>query len=80
MLPGVDGDGVGVGAGLDRRGRGLGEDGVADGAGEVVFRAGEGAGESGGGFGGGFGACCPVCWLPGPVLLVWVVPEGRIQK
>ena len=70
VLPGVDG--VGVGAGLDRRGLGLGEDGVALGDGEVAD--GDGVGESG-----GFVACCPVCGLSWPVLLVAAV-SGRTQK
>ena len=72
VLPGVDG--VGVGAGLDRRG--LGEDGVALGDGEAVDGDGDGEslGESG-----GFVACCPVCWLSWPVLLVAAV-SGRAQK
>ena len=72
VLPGVDG--AGVGAGLDRRG--LGEDGVAlgdgeDGDGDGV---GEWLGESG-----GFAACCPVCGLSRPVVLVAAV-SGRTQK
>jgi hypothetical protein len=73
VLPGVDG--VGVGAGLDRRG--LGEDGVALGDGEVAdgVGVGEWLGESG-----GFVACCPVCGLSWPVLLVAVVLGGRTQK
>ena len=72
VLPGVDG--VGVGAGLDRRG--LGEDGVALGDGEVADGdgVGEWLGESG-----GFVACCPVCGLSWPVLLVAAV-SGRTQK
>ena len=72
VLPGVDG--AGVGAGLD--GRGLGEDGVALGDGEVLLGDGDGEwlGESG-----GFVACCPVCWLSWPVLLVAAV-SGRTQK
>jgi hypothetical protein len=74
VLPGVVG--AGVGTGLDRRG--LGEDGVALGDGEVVL--GDGAGEWLGESGGGFVACCPVCELSWPVLLVAVVPSGRIQK
>jgi hypothetical protein len=75
VLPGVDDDGVGVGAGLDRRG--LGEDGVALGDGEVAdgVGVGEWLGESG-----GFVACCPVCGLSWPVLLVAVVLGGRTQK
>ena len=75
VLPGVDG--AGVGAGLGRRGLGLGEDGVALGDGEVVDGdgAGEWLGESG-----GFVACCPVCGLPWPVVLVAVVLGGRTQK
>ena len=74
VLPGVDDDGVGVGAGLDLRG--LGEDGVALGDGEVVLGDGDGEwlGESS-----GFVACCPVCWLSWPVLLVAAV-SGRTQK
>ena len=72
VLPGVDG--VGVGAGLDRRG--LGEDGVALGDGEVLL--GDGVGEWLG-VSGGFVACCPVCWLSWPVLLVAAV-SGRTQK
>ena len=73
VLPGVDG--VGVGAGLDRRG--LGEDGVALGDGEVADGdgVGEWLGESG-----GFVACCPVCGLSWPVLLVELVLSGRTQK
>ena len=73
VLPGVDG--VGVGAGLDRRG--LGEDGVALGDGEAVDGDGDGEwlGESG-----GFVACCPVCVLSWPVLLVAVLLAGRTQK
>jgi hypothetical protein len=71
VLPGVDG--VGVGAGLDRRG--LGEDGVALGDGGVADGVGEWLGESG-----GFVACCPVGGLSWPVLLVVVVPAGRTQK
>jgi hypothetical protein len=73
VLPGVDG--VGVGAGLDWRGLGLGEDGVA--LGEVADGdgVGEWLGESG-----GFVACCPVCGLSWPVLLVAVVLGGRTQK
>jgi hypothetical protein len=73
VLPGVDG--AGVGAGLDRRG--LGEDGVALGDGEVADGdgVGEWLGESG-----GFVACCPVCGLSWPVLLVAVVLGGRTQK
>ena len=72
VLPGVDG--AGVGAGLDRRG--LGEDGVALGDGEVADGdgVGEWLGESG-----GFVACCPVCGLSWPVLLVAAV-SGRTQK
>jgi hypothetical protein len=75
VLPGVDDDGVGVGAGLDRRG--LGEDGVALGDGEVADGdgVGEWLGESG-----GFVACCPVCGLSWPVLLVVVVLSGWTQK
>jgi hypothetical protein len=74
VLPGVDDDGVGVDAGLDLRG--LGEDGVAlgdgeDGDGDGV---GEWLGESG-----GFVACCPVCGLSWPVLLVALL-SGRTQK
>jgi hypothetical protein len=74
VLPGVDG--VGVGTGLDRRGLGLGEDGVALGDGEAVDGDGDGEwlGESS-----GFVACCPVCWLSWPVLLVAAV-SGRTQK
>jgi hypothetical protein len=72
VLPGVDDDGVGVGAGLERRG--LGEEGVALGDGEVVL--GDGAGE----WLGVSGACCPVCGLSWPVLLVAVVLGGRTQK
>jgi hypothetical protein len=75
VLPGVDG--VGVGAGLDRRGLGLGEDGVALGDGEVAD--GDGVGEWLGEFG-GFVACCPVCGLSWPVLLVAVLLAGRTQK
>jgi len=75
VLPGVDGDGVGVGAGLDRRG--LGEDGVALGDGEVLL--GDGDGEWLGVSGAGAGACCPVCGLSWPVLPVAVV-SGRTQK
>ena len=73
VLPGVDG--VGVGAGLDRRG--LGEDGVALGDGEVLLGdgVGEWLGESG-----GFVACCPVCVPSWPVLLVAVLLAGRTQK
>jgi hypothetical protein len=73
VLPGVDG--AGVGAGLDRRG--LGEDGVALGDGEVAdgVGVGEWLGESG-----GFVACCPVCGLSWPVLLVAVLLAGRTQK
>jgi hypothetical protein len=73
VLPGVDG--AGVGGGLDRRG--LGEDGVALGDGEVADGdgVGEWLGESG-----GFVACCPVCGLSWPVLLVAVVLAGRTQK
>ncbi|HXJ27221.1 MAG TPA: hypothetical protein VNH17_16030 [Streptosporangiaceae bacterium] len=73
VLPGVDG--VGVGAGLDRRG--LGEDGVALGDGEAVDGdgVGEWLGESD-----GFVACCPVCELSWPVLLVAVVLAGWTQK
>jgi hypothetical protein len=73
VLPGVDG--AGVGAGLDRRG--LGEDGVALGDGEVADGdgVGEWLGESG-----GFVACCPVCGLSWPVLLVVVVLAGWTQK
>jgi hypothetical protein len=73
VLPGVDG--AGVGGGLDRRG--LGEDGVALGDGEVADGDGDGEwlGESG-----GFVACCPVCGLSWPVLLVAVVLAGRTQK
>ena len=65
---------MGVGAGLDRRG--LGEDGVALGDGEVADGdgVGEWLGESG-----GFVACCPVCGLSWPVLLVAAV-SGRTQK
>ena len=72
VLPGVDG--AGVGAGLDRRG--LGEEGVALGDGEVADGdgVGEWLGESG-----GFVACCPVCGLSWPVLLVAAV-SGRTQK
>jgi hypothetical protein len=73
VLPGVDG--AGVGAGLDWRG--LGEDGVALGDGEVVL--GDGVGEWVGVPVGWAGACCPVCVLSWPVLLVAVV-FGRIQK
>jgi hypothetical protein len=76
VLPGVDGDGVGVGAGLDRRG--LGKDGVALGDGEVLL--GDGVGEWLGESGGGFVGCCPVCGLSWPGLLVVVVLSGRIQK
>jgi hypothetical protein len=67
-----------VGAGLDRRG--LGEDGVALGDGEdgdgdgVGEWLGEWLGESG-----GFVACCPVCGLSWPVLLVALL-SGRTQK
>ena len=73
VLPGVDG--VGVGAGLDRRG--LGEDGLALGDGEAVDGDGDGEwlGESS-----GFVACCPVCELSWPVLLVAVVLAGWTQK
>jgi hypothetical protein len=73
-LPGVDG--AGVGAGLDRRG--LGEDGVALGDGEVADGDGVGVGEWLG-ESGGFVACCPVCGLSWPVLLVAAV-SGRTQK
>ena len=76
VLPGVDDVGVGVGAGLERLGRGLGEDGVALGVGEVVLGDGVGLGECGA----GFVACCPVCGLSWPVLLAWLVPVGRTQK
>ena len=76
VLPGVDDDGVGVGAGLDLRG--LGEDGVALGDGEVVLGDGDGVGEWLG-ESGGFVACCPVCGLSWPVLLVAVV-SGRTEK
>ena len=75
VLPGVDDDGVGVGAGLDRRG--LGEEGVALGDGEVLL--GDGVGEWLG-VSGGFVACCPVCGLSWPGLLVVVVLGGRTQK
>lgn len=75
VLPGVDDDGAGVGAGLDRRG--LGEDGAALGDGEVAD--GDGVGEWLG-EAGGFVACCPVCGLSWPVLLVVVVLGGRTQK
>jgi hypothetical protein len=74
VLPGVDDDGVGVGAGLDLRG--LGEDGVALGDGEVLL--GDGVGEWLG-VSGGFVVCCPVCGLSWPVLLVALV-SGRTQK
>ena len=79
VLPGVVGVGVGVGVGtgLDRLGRGLGEDGVPLGDGEV--RDGDGAGEWLGETG-GFVACCPVCGLSWPVLLAAVVLGGRTQK
>ena len=77
VLPGVDG--VGVGTGLDRRGLGLGEDGVALGDGEVVLGDGDGVGEWLG-ESGGFVACCPVCGLSWPVLLVELVLSGRTQK
>ena len=75
VLPGVDDDGAGVGAGVDWRG--LGEDGVALGDGEVLLGdgVGEWLGESG-----GFVACCPVCGLSWPVLLVELVLAGRTQK
>ena len=75
VLPGVDGAGVGVGAGLDRRG--LGEDGVALGDGEVGD--GDGVGEWLG-EAGGFVACCPVFGLSWPVLLAELVLGGRTQK
>src|SRR5262249_40950639 len=73
VLPGDDG--VGVGAGLDRRG--LGEDGVGLGDGEAVLGVGDGVGEWVG-VSGGFVACCPVCGLSWPVLPVAVV-SGRTQ-
>jgi hypothetical protein len=72
-------DGTGVGDGLDRRGCGLGEDGVADGLG--VLLAGVGVGVGAGVCAGGLCSCCPagvppwVLPLPVPVAL-----GGRTQK